>query len=129
MSNRNVALDDFHFHSQSTIRKLFESDSFADVTIVCNDGDYIPAHKFILSSSSSVLHQMLLGYANRYQPRNDFIYLPTVKKADLIPLLQFLYLGQAKIKQENVETFFRLADNENVIMTRMSLCWRMKLLF
>ena len=97
------------FHSQSTIRKLFESDSFADVTIVCNDGDYIPAHKFILSSSSSVLHQMLLGYANRYQPRSDFIYLPTMKKADLILLLQFLYLGQAKIKQENVETFFRMA--------------------
>ena len=98
MSHCNVALDDFHFHSQSAIRKWFESDSFSDVTIVCNDGDYIPALNFILSSSSSVLHQMLLGYANRYQPRNDLIYLPTVKKADLIPLLQFLYLGQAKIK-------------------------------
>ena len=109
MRHCNVQFEDFPFHSQNTIMKLFESDSFADVTIVCNDGDFIPAHKFILSSSSAVLHQMLLGYANRYQPRTDFIYLPTVKKSELIPLLQFLYLGQAKIKQENVESFFRLA--------------------
>ena len=104
-----VAFDDFNLQTKETIGSLFKSDNFADVTIVCNDGDQVPAHKFVLSSSSSLLHQMLLNSSSRFQNRNDFIYLPTVKIKELKPLLQFMYLGQTKIIQENLETFFRLA--------------------
>ena len=109
MSHCNVSFDDFNLQTKETICSLFESDNFADVTIVCNDGDQVPAHKFVLSSSSSLLHQMLTNSSSRFQNRNDFIFLPTVKLKEIHPLLQFMYLGQTKIGQENIETFFRLA--------------------
>ena len=109
MSHCSVAFDDFKLQTKEAIGSLFESDNFADVTIVCNDGDQVPAHKFVLSSSSSLLHQMLTNSSSRFQSRNDFIYLPTVKLKELKPLLQFMYLGKTDISQENLETFFRLA--------------------
>ena len=109
MSHCNVSFDDFNLQTKETICSLFESENFADVTIVCNDGDQVPAHKFVLSSSSSLLHKMLTNSSNRLQNRNDFIFLPTVKLKELQPLLQFMYLGQTKIGQDSIETFFRMA--------------------
>ena len=109
MSHCSIAFDDFNLQTKEAIGSLLASGNFADVTIVCNDGDQVPAHKFVLSSSSSLLQQMLTNSSSRFQSRNDFIYLPTVKLKELKPLLQFMYLGQTKISQENLETFISLA--------------------
>merc|ERR1712126_70535 len=75
---------------------------------VANDGTMIPAHKFILGSSSSILEKMMTStLVNNIN--NSLVFLPTVRQEDLLGVLSFMYFGEAKVSQDKLEGFFRLA--------------------
>ena len=108
MRSCNVYWEDFKNHSKKTINELYRSQLYTDVTLVVNDGTTIPAHKFILGSSSSVLEKMLTS-VNINNINNSIIFLPTVGLEDLLGVLTFIYLGEVKVSQDKLPGFFRLA--------------------
>ena len=80
---------------------MFTKNSFSDVTLVSDDKIQFEAHKCVLSASSPVLKKLLL---NNPHP-HPLIYLKGVKQQELQSILQFIYLGEARFYQGNMDRF------------------------
>ena len=79
---------------------------FADVTLACEDGPGVEAHKLVLASASPFFENLL----RRSNHPHPLIYLRGVKCSDLSALLDFIYQGEAKVHQRNLEAFLALAQ-------------------
>ena len=51
--------NDFHENIQSAFGNLREDNDFADVTLACEDGQQVEAHKVILAASSPFFQKLL----------------------------------------------------------------------
>ena len=58
---------------------------FTDVTLACNDGKLVEAHKVILAASSSLLQNLL----KRNKHSHPLIYTRGMKLEDLLSILDF----------------------------------------
>merc|ERR1712208_122620 len=85
---------------------LREDNDFVDVTLVCEDGQQVEAHKVILASSSPFFQKML----GRNKHPHPLIYLRGIKSVDLLAILEFLYRGEANVFQENLDSFLAIAE-------------------
>ena len=101
----NILHREFADFTGSAFKVLYSESDFTDVTLVCNEGKQVKAHKVILSSSSILFRRILL--ANPHQ--NPLIYLKGVEYLDLQSIVQFIYLGQIEIPQEALEKFIDTA--------------------
>ena len=86
--------------------ELKNDNDLTDVTLVCNDGKQVEAHKVVLASSSPFF--MELFRRNRHP--HPLIYMRGVKEDDLMAMVEFLYNGEANVDQRNLEAFLALAD-------------------
>ena len=85
-----------------TLRKDME---FSDVTIACEDGHQVEAHRVILASSSP----FFLNLLRRNKHPHPLIYMRGLKSEDLDAIVDFLYHGAANVYQENLASFLALA--------------------
>jgi len=85
---------------------LSSDDSFADVTLVTDDKKQIKAHRNILSACSSVFKDMLQINTNNNHP---VIYLRGIQHSEIVSILQFIYLGEAKFYEERTNEFLAVA--------------------
>ena len=96
---------------QENVYKMFGSyrqdGDFADVTLACEDGEQIDAHKVILAASSPVFQSML----KRSKHSHPLIYMKGWRSEDLRTIIDFLYFGEANIFQENLESFLAIAED------------------
>ena len=93
--------NDFQDNIKSVFGNLRGDNDFADVTLACEDGQQVEAHKVILAASSPFF-QKLLG---RNKHPHPLIYMRGVKSDDLLAILDFLYQGEANVFQENLDSF------------------------
>ena len=98
--------NDFQGNIKNAFGNLREDNNFADVTLVCEDGQQVEAHKVILAASSPYF-QKLLG---RNKHPHPLIYLRGIKSDDLLPIVDFLYFGEANVYQENLDMFLAIAE-------------------
>ena len=88
--------------------KTFGSEvHFNDVTLVSDDYKQFPAHKVILSAGSTVLRKLLLINSGS---QNPVLYLKGMRNEELRTVLQFLYLGEARIPEDRVNDFMKAAQ-------------------
>ena len=99
--------NDFKDNLTSVFTNLREGHDFADVTLACEDGQQVEAHKVILAASSPFF-QKLLGRNKHSYP---LVYMRGVKIDDLIAIVDFLYRGEANIFQENLDSFLAFAED------------------
>ena len=99
--------NDHQLNSDSIFKKLRTDSDFTDVTLVCEDGDKIEAHKYILSAFSPIFQKML----QQSKHTHPMIYLRGLKNATLTSLLDFIYNGEAYINQENVDNFLTIGQD------------------
>ena len=83
-----------------------EDNDFTDVTLACEDGQQVEAHKVILAASSPFF-QMLL---KRNKHPHPLIYMKGMKSKDLLAIVDFLYRGEANVFQENLDSFLAIAE-------------------
>ena len=76
------------------------------MTLGCEDGQQIEAHKVILAASSPFF-QRILKRNKRSQP---LIYMKGMRSDDLTAIIDFLYYGEANIYQENLDSFLAIAE-------------------
>ena len=98
--------NDFQENIKSAIGNLREDKDFQDVTLVCEDGQQVEAHKVVLTSSSPFF-QKLLG---RNKHTHPLIFMRGVKFEDLLAIVDYLYCGEADVFQENLDSFLAIAE-------------------
>ena len=98
--------NDFQVTVKNAFGSFRESRDFADVTLACEDGYQIEAHKVVLAASSPMLQDILRRNKHSY----PLIYMRGVKSDNLASILDFLYFGEANVNEENLDTFLALAQ-------------------
>ena len=97
--------NDFKENVTSVFAQLREDREFADVTLACEDGQQIKAHTVILISSSPFFRNLL----SKNKHPHPLIYMRGVEFEHLSALVDFLYLGEANVLQENIDSFLTIA--------------------
>ena len=98
--------NDFKENINSVFGKLREDKEFVDVTLACEDGQQMEAHKAILAASSPFFEKLL----SRNKHPHPLIYLKGFQSQDLLAILDFLYFGEANVHQENFDSFLAIAE-------------------
>ena len=98
--------NDFKENAINAFGNLREDNNFADVTLACEDGQQVEAHKVILAASSPFF-KTLLG---RNKHPHPMIYMRGVKSSNLLAILDFLYRGEANVFQDDLDPFLTLAE-------------------
>ena len=92
-------------HIVTAVKDVFNDNTFADVTLVCDDQIQIPAHKLVLSACSPILKDLLLSNPHSH----PLLYLGSVKQQELKSVLQIMYLGETTIHQKRINEFLDIA--------------------
>ena len=102
----NLKWNDFHSNVSKSFG-IFRNESYLhDVTLVSDDFKQIPAHKLVLSASSEYF-KTILQQTKQSQP---LICLDGVNSEDLKNVLDYVYDGEVKIHQEDLDRFLSLAQ-------------------
>ena len=88
--------NDFQDNVKNAFGHLRGKNDFVDVTLACEDGQQIEAHKVILAASSPFFQRILKG--NKHS--HPFIYMKGMKSDDLSAIVDFLYYGEANVCQK-----------------------------
>ena len=99
--------NDFEDNVKAAFGEQRGSKEFADVTLACEDGQQVEAHKVILASSSPFFMDIL----KRNKHPHPLIYMKGTNSEDLMAIVDFVYFGEANIFHENLETFLALAED------------------
>ena len=102
--------NDFQETILSSFKELRSDQEFTDVTLACEDGQQLGAHKVVLSTSSPLFRNLLRS--NKHQ--HPLIYMRGIKFEDLVAIIDFLYFGEANVYQEHLDAFLALANELNL---------------
>ena len=83
--------NDFRNNIASSFGKLRRDKDFTDVTLVCEDGQQVEIHKFVLVSASPFFRKILKGAQQHNHP---WIYMRDIKSEVLTAMVDFLYQGK-----------------------------------
>ena len=98
--------NDFKKNISCSFGELREDRDFTDVTLACEDGKQVEAHKVILAASSPFFKDIL----KKNKHTHPLIYIRGLKFEDLLAIMDFLYFGEANVLQENLDSFLALAE-------------------
>ena len=76
------------------------------MTLACEDGAQVVAHKVVLVSCSPFFKDLL----QRNKHPHPGIYMKGVRSEDLVAIRDFLYQGETSVCQENLNSFLALAE-------------------
>jgi len=105
-----VSWGGFQRNIKTTFADLADEKDFTDVTLVCDKDMQISAHKVVLSANSLFFKQILL----RNPHQNPLIYLRNVHPTDLTALVHFMYYGEVKIKESDLQAFLKLSEELDI---------------
>ena len=77
------------------------------MTLACDDGQQIEAHKVILASSSQLFKDLLKG--NKHP--HPIMYMRGTKLEDLVSIIDFLFHGETQVCQENLYSFLTITED------------------
>ena len=91
----------------TSFQKLRNNKDFSDVTLACEDGKQLEAHKVVLASSSPFFMELL----QKNKHPHPLVYMMGVKYEDLEAIIDFLYTGEANVSKENLDRFLSVAED------------------
>ena len=97
--------NDFQDTVNTAFVNLRGNTDFSDVTLACEDGQQVEAHKLVLISSSPFFRNLL----KKHKHPHPMIYMRGLKSEDLVAIIDFLYHGEANVYQENLDSFLAIA--------------------
>ena len=98
--------NNFSENASSAFAVLRADKEFTDVTLACEDGQQVEAHKVVLIASSPLFTNILK--LNKHP--HPLIYMRGLKSENVMAMVDFFYHGEANIDQENLDTFLALAE-------------------
>ena len=104
-----LAWENFQSNLPHTFHKVRLSEDFCDVTLACDDEGIVKAHKVILASGSQFFQKLLSTERLGFNP-HPLLYLRGVSAGQLEAILDFLYSGEARLSQGELQPFLDLAQ-------------------
>ena len=102
----NLKWNDFQTNASKSFG-LFRNESYLhDVTLVSDDYKQIPAHKLVLSACSEYFRSIFMQ-TKQSQP---LLCLDGVSAGDIQNVLDYVYEGEVKIYQEELDRFLNVAQ-------------------
>ena len=101
-----VHWNDFKENVKTAFGTLRNDKEFTNVTLACEDGQQMEAHKIILASSSPFFKKIL----KKSKHPHPLIYLRGFQSKDVMSILDFLYFGEANICVEDLDSFLVIAE-------------------
>ena len=101
----SIKWKDFPEKISSTLGSLRENQDFTDVTLACQDGLQVEAHKVVLAASSPFFNDLLRQNDKNYA----LIYMRGVMSIDVVNMIDFLYYGKVSVEQSHLEQFLAMA--------------------
>ena len=113
-----VQWNGFKDNLTTSFGNLRQDKDFTDVTLASDDGDQVDAHKVVLVSSSPFFENLL----RRNKHPRPLVYMRGASSEDLLAMVDFLYNGETKVFQGNLDTFLKLGnDLQPVSYTHLTL--------
>ena len=88
------------------------------MTLACDDGQQVEAHKVILAASSPFFKKLL--ERNKHAP-HTLIYMREMKYDDLLAIVDFVYRGESNVYQENLDSFLAIAAELQLIVDKIEI--------
>ena len=101
-----LTLNDFRNNLKHAFESFRNDNVLSDVTLVCEDGQQLEAHRIILASCSPLFMEIFRNTKHSH----PLIYMRGVRSEDLEAILDFVYCGEANVYQENLNSFLALAE-------------------
>merc|ERR1712129_32422 len=96
--------NEFGTNVANKFKSLLSDTTFTDVTLVSDDMKQVRAHKLILRSSSNFFRQIL-----QEPTQHQIMFLKGIKYSDLLAIVNFIYLGQTEVAQDDLTGFMDAA--------------------
>ena len=90
-------------------QSLRHDEHLCDITLAC-EGLQLQAHKVVLSAGSSFFGQILRNHKHPH----PLVFLRGVESKHMELLLDFIYLGEVSVKQEELEVFIKIGEELGV---------------
>ena len=97
--------NDFQQNIAESYHILRDDPYFSDVTLVCEEDQYIESHRIILTAGSQFFNTML----KKNNHSHPMIYMRGIRAKDMLAVVDYIYSGETKIYQENLDGFLALA--------------------
>merc|ERR1712096_96622 len=97
-------LKKYDTNAKITWQQFQNNNNFYDITLACDDKQIL-THKLVLTSSSSVLSDILKQNIDQH----PLVYFPGVKYGNLLNLINFMYQGAINIAVDNLDNLLQLA--------------------
>ena len=98
--------NDYQSNWNRSLSGLRNDNDFADVTLISEDKVKFSAHKVLLSSSSNMFNFILKSFTHT----NPLLFLGGVSSVNLGFMLDYVYHGEVKIFQEQLDSFLESAQ-------------------
>ena len=98
--------NDFQSNVSNSFSVLRNEDYLHDVTIVTDDNDQVAAHKLVLSASS----QYFKNIFKKNKHSHPLLCLEGLNSKDVRNLMDYIYIGEVKIFQEDLDRFLNVAQ-------------------
>ena len=109
MEKFSLKWNDFTSNVQKSFQNLRREEDFFDVTLVGDDSTLVTAHKLVLASSSEYFKNIFLKNKKHFQS-HALICLECLNQSDLNNILDYIYQGEVKIYQEELDRFLGIAE-------------------
>ena len=76
------------------------------MTLACEDGQQVEAHKVILAFSIPFFQKWL----TRNKHNHPLVYMRGMKSEDLLANVYFLYYGEVNVYPQNIDSFLVIAE-------------------
>ena len=98
--------NDFTTNTTRTFGLLRKEDFLQDVTLVGEDNDQVAAHKLVLSSCSEYFKNIFKNSKHSH----PLLCLEGITSHDLDNILNYIYEGELKLYQDDLDRFLRVAE-------------------
>jgi len=108
MDGEKVKLEwnNYRHLANNAFEALYYDEDLTDVTLACEGGNKLYAHKIVLSVCSDLFRKILHENKNPH----PLIYLQGVGMEQLEILKKFIYLGQSEVDKSNLVEFHKFAQ-------------------
>ena len=97
--------------NKHAFHKLMKDQELVDVTLVCDDNKQIKAHTVILSAGSQFFSSIFRNNPHQH----PLVYLYGIAWSDLEAVVEFLYLGEASVKENSLKGFLDISEKLKIV--------------
>ena len=105
MEKFNLSWNNFDENILNSFKDLKYDKDFTDVTLVCEENKQVKAHKVVISSCSEFFKSILIQNPHQH----PLVYLHGVSFVQFQAILNFVYLGQTQVEQQELQSFLQAA--------------------